>query len=97
LRAKLAGIDASLAAVGDAADNARRAEVRDQLGLERGRVADRLRTAVEAMENLRLDLLKLRAGVGSATELTAAIEAAQRVGEGITYTLQGRVEATEVA
>ena len=49
------------------------------------------------MENLRLDLLKLRAGVGSAGELTAAIDAAQRLGEGITYTLQGRAEASRIS
>ena len=97
LRRKQASLDASIAAVGDAAGSAKRAEVLAHMQAERSLVAERLRSTVEAMENLRLDLLKLRAGVGSAGELTAAIAAAQRVGEGITYTLQGRAEASKLA
>ena len=96
LRAKGAALDEALASIGDTDGNPKRAEVAAAMKAERERVADRLRSTVEAMENLRLDLLKLRAGVGQAGELTAAIEAAQRVGEGITYTLQGRAEASEV-
>jgi hypothetical protein len=96
LRRKQAALDEAIAAIGDESANPKRAQVASQLQAERTLAADRLRSTVEAMENLRLDLLKLRAGVGSAGELTAALDAAQRVGEGITYTLQGRAEASKV-
>ena len=97
LRRKQQALDESLASIGDVAGNERRAALLSQMQQERAVVSDRLRSTVEAMENLRLDLLKLRAGLGNPDELTAAIEAAQRVGEGIAYTLQGRAEASKIA
>ena len=60
LRVKLSALDESIASVGAIGGNARRAEVVAQMQGERALVADRLQSAVEAMENLRLDLLKLR-------------------------------------
>ena len=96
-RRKQSALDESIASVGDVGGNAKRAEVLAARQAERSRVAERLRSTVEAMENLRLDLLKLRAGVGSAGELTAAIAAAQRISEGIDYTLAGRDEASRIA
>jgi hypothetical protein len=95
-RRKQAALDASIASVGDVANNAKRAEVLAEMQAERANVAARLRSTVEAMENLRLDLLKLRAGVGTAGALTAAIVAGQRVSEGIDYTIAGREEASRV-
>ncbi len=45
-----------------------------------------------ALENLRLDLLRLRAGVGEATEITGAVEAARQVGADISAEIEGRAE-----
>ncbi|HET9426123.1 MAG TPA: serine/threonine-protein kinase [Gemmatimonadaceae bacterium] len=97
LRARLAALDQGIAAVGDVSGSAKRAQAVADMRAERDRAGERLRSTVEAMENLRLDLLKLRAGVANPGELTAAIESAQRVGEGIAYTLKGRAEVSEIA
>jgi hypothetical protein len=43
----------------------------------------RLREVVTALENLRLDLLRLSAGAGGAEGVTRAIEAARLLGEDI--------------
>ena len=42
------------------------------------------------MENLRLDLLRLKAGVGSTDDLTEAMEAARRVGEQVDIAIEAR-------
>ena len=52
----------------------------------------RLGAAVAALENLRLDLLRLRAGVGSPDDLTASIEEARSVGEAVDLELAARRE-----
>jgi serine/threonine-protein kinase len=44
---------------------------------------ERLETAVAALEAIRLDLLRLHAGIGTREELTRDIETARRVGEGV--------------
>jgi serine/threonine protein kinase len=53
--------------------------------------------AVAALENLRLDLLRLRAGVGSADDLTASIEEARSVGEAVEVELSARREVESLA
>jgi serine/threonine-protein kinase len=95
-RRKQDALDKAIGSVGDVAGNAKRAEVLAEMQAERANVAERLRSTVEAMENLRLDLLKLRAGVGNAGALTDAIAAGKRVSEGIDYTIAGREEASRV-
>jgi len=49
---------------------------------------ERLATAVAALEAIRLDLLRLHAGVGAHDEITKDIESARRVGEGIDAVLE---------
>ena len=57
-----------------------------------GWVEERLATAVAAMENVRLDLLRLRAGVGQPEDLTLAIEEARAVGEAVDAELAAQKE-----
>jgi serine/threonine-protein kinase len=53
---------------------------------------ERLTSALLAMEQLRLDLLRLRAGAGSTDNLTADLEAARQVGERIERLLDAKGE-----
>ena len=56
----------------------------------RDRARERLEETVAALENLRLDLLRLHAGVGSPDDLTAALEKAREMGDAIDAELAGR-------
>ncbi|MCZ6915721.1 MAG: hypothetical protein O7I93_02990, partial [Gemmatimonadetes bacterium] len=56
----------------------------------RDRARARLEEAVAALENLRLDLLRLHAGVGSPDDLTAALEKGREMGDAIDAELAGR-------
>jgi serine/threonine-protein kinase len=58
--------------------------------------AARLATAVAALETLRLDLLRLRAGAATLDELTVDLEAAREVGEEIGYRLAEKRAADDV-
>ncbi len=64
-----------------------------QAGRLRGSGADlggeRLTSTLAAMENLRLDLLRLKAGAATQNDLTADLEAARQVGERIDGLLSG--------
>ena len=62
---------------------------------KRGDTGERLTEAVAALENVRLGLLRLRAGVGSVDDLTDHIERAQEIGERIDAELAGRREVRE--
>jgi hypothetical protein len=92
LRERQGMLDKAISAVGDVGTDQRRASTIQDMRLERERVAQKLRSTVEAIENLRLDLLRLRAGVGSTADLTEAIDAARALGKEIDYTLAGRAE-----
>jgi hypothetical protein len=96
LRTRKAALDQAIGAVGDLGGGARRAKVAGDMVAEREVVSERLRATVEGLENLRLDLLRLRAGVGSPVDLTEAIEAARQIGLDVTFTLEGRSEAERV-
>ncbi len=61
----------------------------------RSDTGERLTEAVAALENVRLGLLRLRAGVGSVDDLTEHIERAQEIGERIDAELAGRREVRE--
>ena len=97
LRARKEVLEQALASVGDAAGSPKRAKLAADLSAERTIVEQRLRAAVEALENLRLDLLRLRAGVGTTGDLTEAIDAARRLGREVDYTLDGRDQAMRIA
>ena len=61
-----------------------------------GDTGDRLTMAVGALENVRLGLLRLRAGIGSVEGLTADLERAEEVGREIDAELRARKEVEEV-
>jgi len=62
------------AIVGDARD-----QLRKDLETQRSKASQRLSVAVGALENIRLDLLRLKAGVGTVDDLTQAISAAHQI------------------
>jgi len=70
-----------------------RNRLRDDLTATRDAAARRLATAVAALENLRLDLLRLKAGAGSVDELSANLTAARRIAAEIDAQMAGRIEA----
>lgn len=67
-----------------------RREAVGELETARDRARERLEDAVAALENLRLDLLRLHAGVGSPDDLTAALEKGREMGDAIDAELAGR-------
>jgi len=89
LRARRDALGTALADVGSPSASPRRAELAAELGHAREAVEERLATAVAALENLRLDLLRLRAGVARADDLTAAIQEARAIGEAVDAELAG--------
>jgi serine/threonine-protein kinase len=70
-----------------------RLRVADELRAARDAAGRRLATAVAALENIRLDLLRLQAGTGDVHSLTTAPEAARRVGAEVDVALASRDEA----
>jgi serine/threonine-protein kinase len=73
-----------------------RDKLREDLTATRDAAARRLATAVAALENLRLDLLRLKAGAGSVDELSANLTAARRIAEEIDAQVAGRIEVEKV-
>ena len=59
-------------------------------------VSERLATAVAALENLRLDLLRLSIGQASIDDLTADLERAREIGREIDRLLEGQREVVEM-
>jgi eukaryotic-like serine/threonine-protein kinase len=78
LRRRMGELDQAAAQVGGAASPRRDALAHD-LEAARRTAAERLGTTVSAMENLRLDLLRLRAGIGSTDGLTEDLEAVREL------------------
>jgi hypothetical protein len=58
---------------------ARRIELTSELERARRDAATRRASAVAALENVRLQLLRLRTGLGSPANLTADLEAAREI------------------
>ncbi len=75
---------------GAPADPRRRAVA--DLEADRARVRERLALAVAALEAIRLDLLRLQAGAGSAEELTADLAAASAIHQAVDVELAARAE-----
>jgi serine/threonine-protein kinase len=70
-----------------------RERVLNDLRAARDAAGRRLASAVAALENIRLDLLRLQAGAGSVASLTAALEAVKRIGADIDQAVAGRAAA----
>ena len=77
---------------GDSAIGARRDRIVTELENERTLVHNRLADAVKALETIRLNLLRLRAGSGSVQSLTTDLGIAREVAAEINRLLQGRRE-----
>jgi serine/threonine-protein kinase len=73
-----------------------RQRLRQDLEATRDEAARRLATAVAALENIRLDLLRLKAGAGSVDELTADLSAARQLGRDIEAAVAARREVEEL-
>jgi eukaryotic-like serine/threonine-protein kinase len=74
LRRRLGALDEAAGHMG-AAGSTRHGDLARDLESARRAATERLGTTVSAMENLRLDLLRLRAGIGSTDGLTEDLEA----------------------
>jgi serine/threonine-protein kinase len=88
LRSRLAVIDQALGDVGTGGRE--RAALVLELRREREAVASRLATAVSALEGVRLDLLRLRAGMGEQSGLTTSIEQLKQLSAGVDALLEAR-------
>ncbi len=71
------------------------AKLRADLDATRDAAAKRLAASVAALENLRLDLLRLKAGVGSVDELSADLAAARDLQAEIDLAIQARREVDD--
>ena len=85
------GPDEAKAALADQRDR-----LRTDLTAARDAAAGRLATAVAALENLRLDLLRLQAGAGTVDDLSADLTEARRIAAEIDAQVAGRVEVARV-
>jgi len=70
----------------------RQAQLRTDLEVKRDDAAQRLAVSVAALENIRLDLLRLKAGVGTVDQLTADLSAARELHEEIERAVEARRE-----
>jgi hypothetical protein len=88
------GAQSSFSGHGAVQSHRRRAvdEISSARGVVRGRLAD----AVAALENLRLGLLRLNAGVGSPDELSADLRVAQTIGAEVDALLDGERQVSEM-
>jgi hypothetical protein len=82
----LRGSDAG-AAVGD-----RQAQLRADLEVKKDQASRRLAVTVAALENIRLDLLRLKAGVGTVDQITADLSAARDLHAEIERAIEARRE-----
>jgi len=69
-----------------------REEAHEALKAQRDAAAGRLAVAVAALENIRLDLLRLTAGAGTVDQISADLTAARRIGADVDAVLAGRQE-----
>lgn len=61
-----------------------------------GKTGDPLNETVAALENLRLVMLKLQAGLGSVDDLTLQLDRAKAIGEAVDHRLAARQEVEQV-
>lgn len=107
LRARVDELNALLAGAGEGSVGARSSSLRldagqtvgdareklhEDLTAERERAAKRLATCVAALENIRLDLLRLTAGVGTVDQISADLTAARQIGAEVDALLAGHRE-----
>jgi len=69
-----------------------RDRLRQDLTRRRDQAAQRLAAAVTSLENIRLNLLRLKAGTGTVSELTADLAAAQQAEDAMAFAAAAREE-----
>jgi len=69
-----------------------RARLREDLARRRDQAAQRLAAAVTSLESVRLSLLRLKAGTGTVSELTADLEAARQAEDAMAFAAAAREE-----
>ncbi len=69
-----------------------RERLREDLTRRRDQAAQRLAAAVTSLENIRLSLLRLKAGTGTVSELTADLAAAERAEDAMAFAAAAREE-----
>ena len=81
---------------GDALADEERARVAVELSATRQLAAERLATTVAALENIRLDLLRLQMGSAGLESVTASLDAARRVGDQIAESLAAQAAVEQL-
>ena len=95
LRDSIEALDAQLAAFerGDEAlDDATRRLVAEELMAARSLTSERLAATVGAIENIRLDLLRLQMGNSGIESVTASLDAARQIGQQISESIDAQRE-----
>jgi len=94
LRGRIRALDqaAAEAAAGPGPDAGAREAVVAELAVTRRATEQRLAETVAALEGIRLELLRLRAGVGAPSDLTDDLARAREIGEHVDALLAGRAE-----
>ncbi|HET9011354.1 MAG TPA: protein kinase [Gemmatimonadaceae bacterium] len=93
LRESIDALDAQLAAFDrgdDGLADAERTRVADELRSARAQAVERLAATVAAIENIRLDLLRLQMGSTGIESVTASLDAARRIGQQISEALDAQ-------
>ena len=100
MRARMAELDASMGSLSlsqsqrrTAAVEAAQQKLLEDLRAARGQAEERLAEVVSALETVRLGMLRLHAGAGSAESVTQDIEAARAVGADVDRLIAGAREA----
>jgi hypothetical protein len=99
VRARIEELNALLAEVtNERTDTApeRRAEVKERLERERQTAEERLREAVTALETVRLNLLRMHAGVGTVQSVTADLAAARDISDAVARLAKGHEEVEKM-
>ena len=68
----------------------------EDLDSARTLIGARLTETISALENVRLGLLRLQAGVGTPDELTADLSAARQIGRDVQALLDGERQVEEL-
>jgi serine/threonine-protein kinase len=96
LRDTIDALDAQIAVFDRGDDVARedegRREAAEELRAARALASDRLSATVAAIENIRLDLLRLQMGSAGIESVTASLDAARRIGRQISDSLEAQHE-----
>jgi eukaryotic-like serine/threonine-protein kinase len=103
LRAREAQLASAVAQAGKAAGPglesavaARRSQLVAEMDGERRRIRARLVSTIATLENIRIGLLRLSAGLGTPSDLTPDLEAARQIGEHIDALLAGHAEVEQL-